>query len=628
MKLESTSWGGNPHDPSGYTQFDALANNFATFLSEDQSYFQNDPNAQTFSAQVRGLLQTATALGFPQPQGALEQLTDFVNGIINAVIGVIQAVWSAIVNFVGSIVNFVMGVWNAFVGAVLGPAIEMVKNVLEITISVFTAFVSSTINNNLNSPMSTNFANAIYYYKENDINLNSEFSNVLPNDFSTVTNSIDQFGSLSSSINQIAGIFNMFNFPLIDQIKSLIPSMMIVEILTTLFQKLIISTMTSILGSIDLNAIASDLNNYLFSSQDLNNLEANQPNIGNQPVFTTNQVSSDPNSAVKQLNTDSFSGTNSWLKIHNPMTKMVVNTNRQSPIYTTTVKLTSVLSSGMYSLLTAGSGDPSNEVNSLITTGIPISDKTFYVSVLSMISLLSSALTFVSGSVYNPEIADVQQSISSLQMKNSGFSYSFSMPYLGNTISIAISIKSFLKFVSSIFAPITELLGAALSDEFIQIFGEKYNFLASNFWIEAENQIGEFFNSVGDILYHSAQDLKAQNQQASYGPAYIMKIIGLGICWGALIIIGGFILNKLINPSSIFNFFGNFLSIVLLVITFLFIASETIYFAYEIVNGSPPKTEMIESLIKSIPGSFNPASFKFVSHFSISLIQLGLCIIF
>jgi hypothetical protein len=69
QKLEPTSYGGNPHDLSGYTQLDTLATDFSTFLSKDQSHFQTDgSDAQQFSAKVRGLLDTATKLGFSTPQ--------------------------------------------------------------------------------------------------------------------------------------------------------------------------------------------------------------------------------------------------------------------------------------------------------------------------------------------------------------------------------------------------------------------------------------------------------------------------------------------------------------------------------------------------------------------------------
>jgi hypothetical protein len=48
--------------------------------------------AQTFSAKVRGILDTATRIGFPTPQGALKQLADFVNGIINTVLSIIAGI--------------------------------------------------------------------------------------------------------------------------------------------------------------------------------------------------------------------------------------------------------------------------------------------------------------------------------------------------------------------------------------------------------------------------------------------------------------------------------------------------------------------------------------------------------
>ncbi len=68
--------------------------------------------AQKFAATVQGQLTKATELGFPSPQEAVRQLTDFVNGFISAFMNVITSVCNAIVNFVGGVVNFVLTVWD------------------------------------------------------------------------------------------------------------------------------------------------------------------------------------------------------------------------------------------------------------------------------------------------------------------------------------------------------------------------------------------------------------------------------------------------------------------------------------------------------------------------------------
>ena len=136
LKLQPESYGGNPSDPSGFTGLDSLASDFAALMSEPQSYFQNGgTTAQDFSAQVQGLLTKATSLGFPTPQGVLEQLADFVNSIINAFLSAITAIWNAIVSFDGEFVNFVMTVWNFILGPVLGAAIEEVKSVVTMVLN-------------------------------------------------------------------------------------------------------------------------------------------------------------------------------------------------------------------------------------------------------------------------------------------------------------------------------------------------------------------------------------------------------------------------------------------------------------------------------------------------------------
>ena len=136
LKLQPESYGGNPSDPSGITGLDSLASNFATLLSEPQNYIQNGgTTAQDISAQVQGREPTATSYGFPTAEGVLEQLADFVNGIINAFIGAITAIWNAIVAVFTTVADFVMAVWNNVVGPVVGAAIEEVKNVVTILLN-------------------------------------------------------------------------------------------------------------------------------------------------------------------------------------------------------------------------------------------------------------------------------------------------------------------------------------------------------------------------------------------------------------------------------------------------------------------------------------------------------------
>jgi hypothetical protein len=151
QKLQPTAYGADQPDPSGFTRLNSLASDFSVFLSKDKNYFETDSGAQTFSAKVRGLLDTATKIGFPTPQGALEQLADFVNGIISAVWSLITAVWDVIVNFVGSVANFLLAVWNNIVGPVLGAAIEVVKTIVTLEIE----FVKTLFNILLNTPTTT-----------------------------------------------------------------------------------------------------------------------------------------------------------------------------------------------------------------------------------------------------------------------------------------------------------------------------------------------------------------------------------------------------------------------------------------------------------------------------------------
>ena len=64
-------------------------------------------------------------------------------------------------------------------------------------------------------------------------------------------------------------------------------------------------------------------------------------------------------------------------------------------------------------------------------------------------------------------------------------------------------------------------------------------------------------------------------------------------------------------------------------IIFFYLVSDSLYLSKEIITGSQPAQEWIESLVDGFPDPINkPASFKFVSQFAISFVELTLCLTF
>ena len=403
QKLKPTSYGGNPPDPSGYTGLDSLASDFATFLSEPQSYFQNGGStAKDFSAKVQGLLTKATSLGFPTPKGVLDQQADFVNSIINDFIGLIQSVWNAITTFIGSVVNFIMTVWNDIVSPVLGVVTEVVKGIVELSINAFTALISSIINDAMNSPITNAFSSVIWFMKSNSIDLNDVFSNMLPSGVSSTINSLRNIPDFSSTINQGVGMFNLFNFPLIDQIKTLIPTILIIEVISELFQQLIFSAFSSILLTSNFNTLSSDMSNFLYSQQNVNTIVTDNQNISTSNILFSETGGFSAGSIGSKLNINSLNGVSTSLKNNNPSIKMINGFNQESVLSTLAVNLVSALSSGFYLLLTGPYGDPTNEINDLINLGQKITEKSFYTSILLAASFISRGLTYYNSLLYNP----------------------------------------------------------------------------------------------------------------------------------------------------------------------------------------------------------------------------------
>jgi hypothetical protein len=251
-----------------------LASDFSEILGKDQNYFQSDPNAQTLSAKVRGLLDIATKTGFPTPQGALEQLADFVNGIISAVWSLITAVWDAIVNFVGSVANFLLAVWNNIVGPVLGSAIEVVKNVVNLAISqveniIQTILIASNSNPNLeiisNNIFNSNFVD-IYspFLGENfsnvDLSLGS-FGSTL-SDIVPILNPLLDASSLGSLITNVLGIPSEIGF-IIDMLGANALYSIVMESISFLINKILDNFIAGI--SIDaIESIKSSLSQLLY----------------------------------------------------------------------------------------------------------------------------------------------------------------------------------------------------------------------------------------------------------------------------------------------------------------------------------------------------------------------------
>jgi hypothetical protein len=226
QKLQPTAYGADQPDPSGFTRLNSLASDFSIFLSKDKNYFETDSEAQTFSAKVRGLLDTATRIGFPTPAGVLEQLADFVNGIIGAFIDAITAVWNAIVSFVGAVANFVITVWNNVVGPVLGAAIEVVKSVavfeMNLIIDILFDVIIGPQLPDQNFQLPQNFINLITLIFDNVESLDlfsalhltldpftgviSDTKKVVPN-FESSISSLDNTLGIFKILDQLGGVY-------------------------------------------------------------------------------------------------------------------------------------------------------------------------------------------------------------------------------------------------------------------------------------------------------------------------------------------------------------------------------------------------------------------------------------
>ena len=259
-------------------------------------------------------IRTATQLGFPQPQGALEQLTDFVNGIINAVIGVIQAVWSAIVNFVGSVVNFVVGVWNAFVGPVLGAAIEAVKSVATYIIN----YIFNLVTTIMNDP---NLHNLPTFHEEADIlstgfvNGQSSFSTFSADtSISSVSIADDsQFQNLIHGISNAGGSFlSQFSFPgIIGDIVSLLGPDGAVNVIINFFENQLSSLINNYLySSSSYQTISNIITNYQFPTNDYNTVNNYvNANSGQYNINVNNNIS--PESVAGSYASESSSSSSS-----------------------------------------------------------------------------------------------------------------------------------------------------------------------------------------------------------------------------------------------------------------------------------------------------------------------------
>jgi hypothetical protein len=263
QKLQPTAYGADQPNPNGFTGLDSLASDFSEILGKDQNYFQSDPNAQTLSAKVRGLLDIATKTGFPTPQGALEQLADFVNGIISAVWSLITAVWDAIVNFVGSVANFLLAVWNNIVGPVLGAAIEVVKNVATLVIEGFKAAVvlilNSPISNNpfidlnnefINSQVAKTFLmdwQSFIPIESTSIDISSNFNKVKPiiSTFNSLTDMLDLTKMIPRELSFFQDLFKLISPTLVYDIFI----NLLVDILTSSISEILSGSISSILST-------------------------------------------------------------------------------------------------------------------------------------------------------------------------------------------------------------------------------------------------------------------------------------------------------------------------------------------------------------------------------------------
>jgi hypothetical protein len=291
QKLEPTSWGGNPREPSGYTQLNTLASDFSVFLSKDQSYFQNDSGAQSFSAKVRGLLDKATKIGFPTPAGVLEQLADFINGIINTFLSAIATVWNAIVSFVGAVANFVMTIWNNVVGPVLGAAIEVVKNVVTTTLEFARSTLSTFFTSQPNISEAQTYTNHLFFSNSLFNSFNSPIESMLNTDISPISNILGEINTAiepflsSSSLGSL--VVNLFNLPeliatIIDLFGVNAVYTIIQEAIFIIFENLIQfilsgldnTFMTNLINLMDLNVIfSSSILNLLSGSSPLTNID-------------------------------------------------------------------------------------------------------------------------------------------------------------------------------------------------------------------------------------------------------------------------------------------------------------------------------------------------------------------
>ncbi|MHA1989454.1 MAG: hypothetical protein ACW98A_00725 [Candidatus Hodarchaeales archaeon] len=135
QKLRGWTWGGNPPDPSDLTYLNDLASDTHNLLLKDQSWYQNNTDlAKKESAKVRGLTTKATQVGFPTPTGLAEDFSAFIDGIINVFMSVINAIFDVILTVVGVIVDFLTVVWDNILGPILGPIIEIVKEITNIIV--------------------------------------------------------------------------------------------------------------------------------------------------------------------------------------------------------------------------------------------------------------------------------------------------------------------------------------------------------------------------------------------------------------------------------------------------------------------------------------------------------------
>ena len=178
---------------------------------------------------MQGLAKTAEQLGFSQPQGALEQLADYVNDKINAVIGYIQSKWDQIVNFVGTVVNLITIVWNAILGPVLGAVIETVKIITNLIIegfkTILTSFLNSPSPNNpftdlsneyINPQTSKNFLMNWKTFIPLDTMLNdiaSDYNQVktITNTFASLTNIVDPTKMIPDDLSIFQDLFKLIS---------------------------------------------------------------------------------------------------------------------------------------------------------------------------------------------------------------------------------------------------------------------------------------------------------------------------------------------------------------------------------------------------------------------------------